>query len=207
MERNPGIKTGDIAGRKKQIRREFLAIRSELSGEWRAAAERAMAKRLFATDAFRDAEALYCFVSFRDEPDTFRILSESLRLGKRTAVPKVSGKRQMDFFYIKSLSDLIPGTWGIPEPKDSCEAAPLPGEHSLVLLPGAVFDRLGNRIGYGGGYYDTYLQICPCCMKAGFAFSIQCTGEIPSDAHDVRADLIITEKELILCRQDCRKTR
>ena len=71
---------------------------------------------------------------------------------------------------------------------------------------GVVFDRAGNRIGYGGGYYDSYLKQADC-IKVGVAFDFQCVEQIVPEVHDVPVDYIITEKEMITCRQACQEIR
>ena len=83
----------------------------------------------------------------------------------------------------------------------------LPGRDALIILPGAAFDRKGNRLGYGGGFYDTYLAAHPQAGRAAIAFALQIAEDIPSAPHDIRPDIIVTEKEMIQCIQDSRETR
>ena len=192
---------------KEEIRKRALEIRAEIGKAERRAAEQAVLERLTKEDFYKNARCIYCYASFRNEMGTTGIIEESLRQGKRVAVPRVVGRRGMEFFFIKSRADLRPGTWNIPEPGPWCAKAPLPDEESLVILPGAAFDRSGARIGYGGGFYDTYLKGNNRCRKAALAFDVQCVDKIPSEEHDIRADFIITEKELIICPQDYPETR
>lgn len=192
---------------KDEIRKRALEIRAEIGKAECRAAEQAVLERLTKEDFYKNARCIYCYASFRDEMGTTGIIEESLRQGKRVAVPRVVGRRGMEFFFIKSRADLRPGTWNIPEPGPWCAKAPLPDEESLVILPGAAFDRSGARIGYGGGFYDTYLKGNNRCRKAALAFDVQCVDKIPSEEHDIRADFIITEKELIICPQDYPETR
>lgn len=192
---------------KADIRERALRLRASTGEEERKAAGERIRERLFATDFYREAESVYCYVSFRDEADTKGIIEKSLELGKKVAVPKVTGKGKMEFFFIDSMKDLRAGTWSIPEPGEWCRQAPKPDERALVILPGAAFDRSGRRIGYGGGYYDAYLAGNMGCRKAALAFSVQCMKRIPSEEHDICTEFIITEKELIRCLQDYPETR
>ena len=146
-------------------------------------------------------------MSFKDEADTASIIDESLRLGKQVALPRVSGKRKMEFFFISGQKDLVTGFMGIKEPAGYCLEASAPSEDALVLLPGLAFDRSGARLGYGGGFYDTYLAKHAGCKKAALAYSAQIAPEIPTEPVDVKTDMIITEKELIICSQDFREIR
>lgn len=186
---------------KKLLREKYLAVRSEIDQETRKAAQEEIRRCLFNFSAYRKAEKIYSYVSFGSEADTHEIIRVSLKKGKKVAVPKVMGKGKMEFFFIRDMSDLVPGIWSIPEPSEDCKAAPAPDAATLLLIPGAVFDRLGNRIGYGGGYYDRYLCSYPECRTAALAFSCQCTDYILTDKYDIRVKNIITEKEMIVCRK------
>lgn len=166
-----------------------------------------IAKRLFDETFYRNARFLYCYASFKGETGTDEIIEESLRRGKRVALPRVRGKRRMEFCFIKSPADLKPGFMGIKEPGPWCPKAPAPFDDTLVLLPGLAFDRTGTRAGYGGGYYDTYLEGHTECVKAALAYSAQIAPEIPAVPTDIKVDMIVTEEELIICSQDFRETR
>lgn len=192
---------------KKEIREEYRSIRGKIPAEAREKAAEKIAERLFGEAAYRTARFIYCYASFGDEADTGRIIAEALRSGKRVALPRVRGKRRMEFCFINSPADLKPGFLGIREPGPWCRKAPEPDEETLVLMPGVAFDRSGGRIGYSGGYYDAYLAGNTRCVKAALAYSVQIASEVPSDPEDVKTDMIITEKEMILCRQDFREIR
>ena len=146
---------------KKEIRRKKLKERAALPPGIRKHAEAGIAQRLFSCALYQEAEEIFCYASYGSEADTSRIIAESLRLGKRTAVPKVIGERRMEFYYISGMDELSPGYRGIPEPAGTAGTEALPGRDTLIILPGAVFDRTGNRLGYGGGFYDTYLAAHP----------------------------------------------
>lgn len=192
---------------KKEIREKYRKIRETIADDARRDADRRIAERLFDEPAYQNARFIYCYASYKDEADTGRIIEESLRRGKRVALPRVRGKRRMEFCFIKSPADLKPGFMGIKEPGPWCPKAPVPAEDTLVLIPGLAFDRNGGRTGYGGGYYDTYLQGKNRCLKAALAYSVQIAPTIPLETEDVKVDMIITEEEVIICPQDCPETR
>lgn len=193
-------------GTKQDIRKSMRRLRAEMSESERAEAGRVIAARLFSSSIYRDARIVCCYVSFGEEVPTKEILEESLRRGKHVAVPRVTGKRNMEFALIRSMSDLAPGCYNLPEPGAWCPKVSKGEQEMLMIVPGIAFDRYGGRIGYGGGYYDSYLEDADC-VKAAIAFDLQCVEKIESDVHDVRVDYIITEKEMITCHQDCRKIR
>lgn len=192
---------------KKEIREKYRKIRELIADDERQDADRRIAERLFGQPAYQNARFIYCYASYKDETDTGRIIEESLRRGKRVALPRVRGKRRMEFCFIKSPADLKPGFMGIKEPGPWCTKAPVPAGDTLILIPGLAFDRRGARTGYGGGYYDTYLQKKTQCIKAALAYSVQIAPEIPQEPEDVKADMIITEEEVILCSKDCPEIR
>lgn len=192
---------------KEEIREKYRKIRAQIPSETRKHADSQIAERLFNRPEYRDARIIYCYMSFKDEADTASIIDESFRLGKQVALPRVSGKRKMEFFFISGQKDLVTGFMGIKEPAGYCLEASAPSEDALVLLPGLAFDRSGARLGYGGGFYDTYLAKHAGCKKAALAYSAQIAPEIPTESVDVKTDMIITEKELIICSQDFREIR
>ena len=184
-----------------------LALRAALSPEERRNADRTMAGLLFSCPVWKDAEEIFCYASFRDEADTSRIIREALESGKRAAVPKVEGKRLMEFYYINGTEELTPGYRGIPEPAGDSERKAFPGKKALMVMPGVAFDLSGMRLGYGGGFYDSYLEKYPECPRLALAYSIQLEDSIPGELHDIRVELIITEKGMIRCLQDSREIR
>jgi 5-formyltetrahydrofolate cyclo-ligase len=110
----------------------------------------------------------------------------------------------MRFCQVASLEELEPGYQGILEPKENTqrEFVPLQDKKIFVLVPGAVFDREGGRIGYGGGFYDKFLnrlegeilQENLCKMAVAYECQIIENGKIPKEVHDVSPDYIITEE-------------
>lgn len=185
--------------RKSEIREKYLKFRENIPAEERKKAEERIVARLIESSLFRDSRCIYIYVSFRDEADTRRIIVEALRQKKRVAAPRVRGKHMMEFCFVKSMADLRPGVFGIPEPGPWCPKAPHPGEDILMVMPGIAFDRTGTRIGYGGGFYDAYLEKDVKCTCAALAFSGQITEELPADSHDVRVRYIFTDREMITC--------
>jgi 5-formyltetrahydrofolate cyclo-ligase len=100
----------------------------------------------------------------------------------------------MYFIPINSSDDLQEGRFHVMEPKGTMEDAVIPEEGDLFLVPGALFDRRKHRIGYGGGYYDTYFEKYQGYRKIGFAFSEQLTEtDIPTEKTDIPLDDIVTE--------------
>lgn len=174
---------------KKDIRARILKERTALSEDAWNEKSIQIYKYAIAHPLFLEAEEIYCYVDFRKEVQTRRILKKAWSLGKKVAVPKVIGK-EMRFFYIADFHDLQSGYMGIDEPITTTEAN---AEKALLIMPGAVFSTELNRIGYGGGYYDKYIEKHASYTRMALAFSLQIVNIIPSEAHDKKPEIIITE--------------
>lgn len=182
---------------KKEIRKRLLRQRRECPPEFRRAASGQIMGKVLQHPWFTEAEVIYAYVDFDSEVETRALIETALDKGKSVWLPKVQGE-DMEFYPAVSVDKLEAGAFGILEPPAG-DALTLRtrAERSLMLLPGIAFDRTGNRIGYGKGYYDRYLACHPGIPKIALAFDLQIIDEIPAVHTDVRADLIITEKGVL----------
>ena len=177
---------------KKKMRAEALAKRNGIPAEERLEKSRRITEHILKSEAWGQAKTIFSFVSMGSEVETKEILKQAWKEGKTVAVPKTDKKREMIFLKIDSFSDLQKGRFGVMEPMTQKEL--IPEEGDLFLVPGALFDRKKNRIGYGGGYYDTYFEKYGGCRKVGLAFSEQISEEwIPVEETDIPLDDIVTE--------------
>lgn len=180
------------------VRKEALGIRNAMKLEEVMKKSLAITKQILALDKFNTSHVVMCYMNFKNEVMTEKLIATSIKEGKRVLIPKVEafskGLRVMSAVEIHNpLEDLEIGTYGILEPKEHCKAIS-PEEIDLVVVPGAAFDHHKNRIGYGGGYYDRFLQrIREDCLKIGIAFDNQIYNELPVEEHDVTLDMILTE--------------
>lgn len=184
---------------KKDIRNRIRKRRMVLLPEQRQAYSKRIVDQVVCHPLFLCAEEIYCYASFGEEVVTFDLIKRAWEMGKKVAVPRVIVDNSMNFYYIDSLKELQTGSFGILEPDENA-AREADGENVLVILPGIAFDRKGNRIGYGKGFYDAYLSRHPQFHRLGLAFSAQCVEWIPADSHDIRVEAVITEKgNYMLC--------
>ena len=183
---------------KKKIRQEMLAARDAISQEERERLSKDILKRIEALPEFQQAETILAFVGYGSEPNTLPSLEQWMNSGKKVFCPVVLGET-MEFYQIHSLSELKDGYKGIKEPVPSDERKYISSDKDFMLLPGLVFDREGNRIGYGKGFYDRYLSDGFSGEMAAIAFSIQMVenGRIPAEETDHTIKYIVTEKEII----------
>lgn len=153
---------------------------------------------LLQREEFIKATEVFVYVSFANEVDTFGLITLALSLGKSVFVPKVLGKEAMGFYQIKQLVGLVPSSFGILEPTGGTEAILDKASAPLLLMPGLAFDYEGNRLGYGGGYYDRYLteHSHVFVTRIALAYEFQVLREIARGELDEPVNLIITEERV-----------
>lgn len=150
-------------------------------------ASRELARLLFAHPLYLRANALYAYLSYNQEVRTAPIIRRAMADGKRVAVPKVFGQ-EMRFIWLDSLNDVAPGYRGIPEPTRG-ETADAPD--ALMLMPGLAFTADGARLGYGGGFYDRFLEAEPHPTVA-LCYAFQLVPSLPVQAHDKPVDAVLS---------------
>lgn len=184
-----------MARSKAVIRLAALDRREALSSDERKAKGEAIRERLWSLEEFKRAKCVLFYASFRSEVETLGMIADALRDGKRVMVPKVEASG-LTVSEINGLGELSKGYMGIPEP--SGDKAGAIGDADLIVLPGAAFDESGNRLGYGRGYYDKLLSGTKGKVPLiALAFDVQVTESVPSEAHDIKVDAIVTEKRVI----------
>lgn len=193
---------------KKKLRSRLLEKRDSIPPELKVRKEAAIEKRLLALPEFMGAQGILLYVSFRSEVDTTKSLEYILKRGRKLILPRVDSRhRTLTLYKVKNMSELAPGYMGIPEPDVGADREVSLKDIDLVIIPGAGFDLEGNRLGYGGGYYDRLLSYeSRLLAKVGhhittvaLAFEEQIGEEIPSEPHDIKVDIIITDKRKINC--------
>lgn len=159
-----------------------------------------IADKIRSLEVYRRCGWLWCYLSCAGEADTSALIRQAVCDGKRIAAPKVTGPRTMIFCEITSIEhDTRPGKMGILEPVSEKALIPgkdVPYEDILMIMPGVVFDRHRHRIGYGGGYYDTYLVGHGQIYTAAAAWDFQIVEHIPAQPWDQKPHVIVTEKNI-----------
>lgn len=189
---------------KKTIRKEILQKRLRLSPGEVAAKSRAIAEQVFDLPAFAAAKTIMAYVPFRNEVDTSPIIERALSTGKRVVVPisELSTMRLIPSEIWDYPGDLTEGTYGILEPRPDCVRPRDPNEIDLVLVPGVAYDFCGNRLGYGAGFYDRFLDSLPQAKSVALAFSLQVLDDAYPEPHDHPVQFLVTEEQVIDCRQE-----
>ena len=140
------------------------------------------------TEVYRTAKTLYGYLPYNQEVRTVPMLQQALRDGKKVADPKIYGDT-MKFLYLDDLSRVEKNEMGIPEPVDDTPVADDPT--ALVLMPGVAFTKKGDRMGYGGGFYDRFLAEEPDHPTLALCYEFQIVDSLPTEEFDIPVDTVL----------------
>lgn len=173
---------------KKELRKKMKELRAALPPQLRKEAALRVYESVTNLPEFQAAQTIFCYASAGEELNTDWITAAH----SRVAFPKVFGDGVMRFYL---GGEMRQGFRGIMEPQGGEEVTPQAGD--LMLLPGLAFGKDGSRLGYGGGYYDRYLDRCenrPICC--GIGYEAQVVERVPTEPTDQPLDLLITESKV-----------
>lgn len=203
----------NIRERKIELRKEMEELRSSIMSEEREEKQQRINERLKKICSDRllghgqnepsAPPTIMSYMPFRSEPDVAPLMEWCWQQGIRVLVPKVvADTKTMNLHIITSYEDVESGAYGIREPRSE-----VPIEHdlstlSMILVPGLAFDLDFGRLGYGGGFYDRFMQLFAARgLKRPFAvaaaFDNQLIPSVPSSWHDFRVDGIVTESKMV----------
>ena len=194
---------------KEKVRKKAVETRDSIDEESRQQNSEEIAKQILEADWFKEADIVLSYHAFRSEVEVDALNRAVLTQGKKLYLPKTYVKeKQIRFFEITDLSKLKRGYQKIweptgEEPEFSFETVKEEQKKVLMIMPGTAYDARGYRMGYGGGYYDRYLNAHEAewkmidFMTVFAAFSEQKMILIPGERCDVKPDVIVTEKEIM----------
>ena len=169
-------------------------LRLKMDGEEVSEQSRKIIDKLITLPKFQQAKIILFYYPLDNEVDLRELIDYSLQQKKVVVLPAVNGN-DLDLYVIKDpANDLEQGHFRILEPKKSCERIGK-DQIDLSLVPGVAFDKDGNRVGRGKGYYDRFLKDSNA-LKVGVAYEFQMTKRITPREHDVPLDLIVTEMKI-----------
>ena len=161
-------------------------------------------ERLRSHAAFGTAKVVMVYIHARSEVRTDTLVQELLASSRTVAIPFCEGDELIPWQLV-TRNELAVGAFGILEPKNELRELPTrqvdPAAIDLIVVPGLAFDRWGNRLGSGRGYYDRLLpRLRPDAIKIGLAYECQIVADLATQAHDVPMDFVITEASCIDAR-------
>ena len=194
----------DILSQKKELRKEAKSYRKSLSENDRLDKSSAIINNLKALKEFQKAKVILMYASLPDEVETLSLICELTEEGQKQVYCPVTQGDEMEFYKISSVDDLKEGNFHVfePEPLEEKVLELQKDVAYCMLMPGLMFDKTGNRLGYGKGYYDKYLaRVTEMVSLTTIALSYEAMVKdaIPAEETDWRADYVVTENEVIYC--------
>lgn len=180
---------------KDQIRKAYNKKRAELSAEEVSVKSAEILERLFLLLAPYKTIHIFLPIPKNNEIDTWPLLDFADKYDKSLCTSIVKGD-DLDHVYIDKNTTFEYNSWGIPIP-DSNSRVPI-SEIDVILTPLLAYDAMGNRVGYGKGYYDKFFAACePHTLKVGLSFFKPCEDFIRMESHDVRLNKLVHPSDIL----------
>ncbi len=181
---------------KQETRKRLLEKRNYLTQEEVEEKSKQIIENLKDLDEYKKARKIMFYISKEKEVSTIELIKELLETKEKTVcVPKVNDEKELEVHSIESFDKLEKGSYNILEPvKDNPVDL---DDIDIIIVPGAAFDKKGNRLGYGKGYYDIFLKKVNG-KKIGLAYDFQLIESVPTNSDDVGMDIVVTEYSLAL---------
>ena len=178
---------------KAELRKKILQEMKALSQEQKQAMDQVLTERFLQHPFYQEAKTIATYLSFPHEFQTQELIEQALKDGKKVLIPKTYPKGRMEFV-VYNPQQLAKTSFGLLEPKGDLEVVD-PSQIDLIHVPGLAFTREGYRIGYGGGYYDRYLEhFAGHTMSTIYPCQVQ---EFNSEDHDIAVqEVLIDERNL-----------
>jgi len=190
----PDHLNGSVSEQKTLLRNVIRKQLRALDAEAVKLSNTAIYRQAINLPEYKRAKTVFAYVGVGWEIDTWNILRHALFHRKRLLVPLCVGNGVMEARMIRNLGDLIPGAYGIPEPKKSCPAFP-PAVIDFAFIPCVTCDKNGMRLGQGGGYYDRFMADATFA-NAALCRDIALADTIPAEPWDLPVDCVVTETEI-----------
>lgn len=178
---------------KKEIRDTILDIRKSFDIDYLNRLSTVICNRILKQAAYINCKNLVLYMPINNEVNLDILMNQALKDGKCVWLPRVIDKN-MEFYSYNKETKLAKGAYGILEPDSNVILTP--DDNTLIIMPGAAFSEDMGRIGYGGGYYDTYLSKHTHCKTIAVCYNFQILPMIPMDDHDIRPDMIISDDNI-----------
>lgn len=182
---------------KKKLRSALREQYKQLNASHIAEIDKALIARVEDHRAYQTAKQIFLYASVANEVDTKTLIANAYKNGKTVALPKCEAMGKMQFFAYDG--NLIEGRYHILEP--TSDVLLEPAEDDVIIVPGLAFDKMGYRMGQGGGYYDRYLSKYRCISIGVCREQFMC-NEIPKEWNDLPVDYVITEATVYACRKN-----
>ncbi len=198
MEINAIHTVNPLAERKADLRKSMKALRRNIDPQQKQKWDQSITAHLLAWEAEHPAALILCYASCGIEVDTRRFIETMLTRKKPLALPKCSADGQsMGFYLIRSLEEIKPGPYGVPEPDAACGELVSNFASSICVTPALAVDHARYRLGFGGGYYDAFLAQYPG-QPVALCYGACELEELPREPWDRPVDAVIREEGILL---------
>ena len=174
----------------------MLRERKELSDLETIQRSEKIQDNIISSELFQKSKIVLAYLAFKNEVLTSKIIEKCREQKKEICVPGFSHDRQLTA--LKHHGDFVEGPYGIRQPLFNPNKVVPIEEIDLIIVPGVAFDTKGNRLGWGKGYYDKFLQSSKS-TKAGICYEFQLLDEVPSESHDIKMNYIFSDGRVIKC--------
>lgn len=178
-----------IAEQKSTLRKRMLDLRAKMPLEERALYESQINAQLVELVSATKVQTLHTFLPMEGEVNHVPFINHCMANNITVVMPKTLRNRKLQHFVFEGFDKLEDGIFGTRHPANAREWNL---GYDVIIVPGLAFDAAGNRLGYGAGYYDAFLANHPEVFKAGICFPQQLLNHVPSEAFDVRMDVVIS---------------
>lgn len=183
-----------MAEEKKTLRQRVRKELSALTPEELERSDKALFDRFLDLPQVREAKTIFAFWGIPGkEPDTARLIKALVAQGKKIGLPRMLPEHQMEIRQYVPDRPLVQVSFGISEPDTGCPILERE-EIDLILVPAVCYDRQGYRLGFGGGYYDRWLEHFHG-FRVGLCRQAVLQDKVPTESHDTRVDVLLTENE------------
>ena len=191
------METTSIIEEKKILRKKMRSMRESMPKEERDKASHEIVSRLIENPVYQQSTTIMAYASMPEEIQLNELFDHAFANNKILAIPLIIGRGTMRPVFLPTIEDLVVGDFGIMTVRQDCRTFVEFNDIDCIIVPGAAFDRQGNRLGLGGGYYDRFLKRVPHAKRIALAFDYQLIDAVPSENHDAKMNIIITESETI----------
>lgn len=183
-----------IDEQKKALRKEIKLLRKAVSFCEKQNKNAIILQKLVNLKEYADAERIFAYYSTQQEVDTVAFLKRAMKEGKQVFLPKVTAKFKIDFFQTTTFKNLQTSSFGVKEPiENKGNWASEFKRTDLCIVPGLAFTKKGERLGYGGGFYDNFLKDFNG-VKLGLCYSAFLLKDIPTEERDQKVEMVLTEQ-------------
>ena len=178
----------DLILQKRHLRKQMLEQREAMPRSARNAQAETINEQLWNLITQKNIRVIHSYLTMGSEVNVLPLLQRALDHSITVVAPKTLKKRQMQQLILTDLQNMEPGIFNTYHPSAATEYK---GPYDMIIVAGLAFDKNGYRVGYGGGYYDTFLQHHSAAIKVGVCFPFQLIDRVPVEDHDVQLDLVL----------------